>query len=139
MTIKYENLSNPTTEEAPFQRAVKMAPGFVAAAEAFGLKGNDAVVAANTALRNLVGVDLLSAMAPDDDDCPCTLLTISDMSDATGIPEVDIKESMEGAGVLRRVYDGRYLYELTPKGSQYVAVFDDELMWKPDVMNAIDI
>lgn len=120
--------TNPRSTEPPHHQAFTMAPLAIAAAQAFGFVGNQAVLSANRAITQFTGVNLLEAMgqtaliAPDNQ----PLLTSSDIALRLGIGKLAANPLLIDCGFQtgHRDHKNRLYYELTEEGQKYGVVLD---------------
>lgn len=137
---------------SPQQQAIELAPAAMRAAEAFGFKGNQAVLSSNRAIQCFTGVDLLEAFgaktlpAPDNE----PLLTPSDIGAKLDLTARVVNTTLIAAGLQtqERDHKDRPYYELTKLGEQYGVFLDvgktnsfgtpvRQLKWKSSVVDFI--
>ncbi|MBB1077302.1 phage antirepressor N-terminal domain-containing protein [Rhodoferax sp. 4810] len=127
---------NPRTEQTPestptitnYEYAANLVLVFIRAAKAFGLRGNQARLSANRAIRHFTGVNLLEAMghtyleAPDQE----VLLAVSDLALRLNyaIHAVNPKITNAGLQTEHRDHKNKLYYELTPLGHRFGVYLD---------------
>jgi hypothetical protein len=120
----------PSSTLLPHDQAAQSVPVFVAAAEAFGFKGNQATLSANKAIAHFTGFNLLEAMgqaqlvAPDND----PLITVSDIAKRLNLATKSVNPMLTGYGLQNafRDHKNKLYYELTEEGEQYGVMIDTD-------------
>ncbi|MBB1078118.1 phage antirepressor N-terminal domain-containing protein [Rhodoferax sp. 4810] len=130
--------TNPRTEQTPeppstptmtnYEYAANLVLVFIRAAKAFGLRGNQARLSANRAIRHFTGVNLLEAMghiyleAPDQE----VLLAVSDLALRLNCTVHSVNPKITNAGLQteQRDHKDKLYYELTALGHRFGVYLD---------------
>jgi hypothetical protein len=65
-------------------------------------------------------------------------LTLPQIAEREGVDEEDLREEMEEAGLISRVRGTCCRYAVTEKGSAYVVMDDDDLLWRTSILDVIE-
>ena len=121
-------------------------------AKLFGLEGNHALLSANTAIKNLHGIDCMATLEITGliAESQVQYFTPSIIGKPLGLSAVKINKALENADfqIQRRGHKNRLVWEVTEKGKQHSQLIDTnkrhsdgspihQIKWASDVMDAV--